>query len=370
VCVALRQPKYKDAVPDNVGSGVIMGRSAPRKKTEVRGKLLPDLFNSSAVGLAIFDTHLRYQALNPTLAAMHGVPAEFHLGKSLREILGDIAARVEPAIKQVLTTGQPILNLEVAGALTAIPGRRRWVDHLFPLKDAKGRVNRVGLVVVERPANVKPRPTDISQASQAGLPDSDVLRSWKDISNYLKASVKTVQRWEQTHKLPVRRLRVAKGATVFALSSEIDEWVRRRAQGSKTGIKRDLLRAMFLNSPLPALVVGDDRVILDANVAMAHLIGATRDEVIGGSLNSLMQNSSLAYNKREWQSFQKVGVSVGFRNIARADGSIFGAEYILKRLFPGLQLLTLISLKSVALLPHEEFYQAGLGKLELHRKVL
>jgi len=76
-----------------------MGRNAPRKRIDVRGKLLPDLFNNSAVGLAIFDTRLRYQALNPTLAAMHGIPAEFHLGKSLREILGDLASRVEPAIK-------------------------------------------------------------------------------------------------------------------------------------------------------------------------------------------------------------------------------------------------------------------------------
>jgi len=202
------------------------------------------------------------------------------------------------------------------------------------------------------------------------LPDSDVLRSWKDISNYLKASVKTVQRWEQRHKLPVRRLRVAKGATVFALLSEIDQWVRRRTQGSKAGIKRDRLRAMFLNSPLPALVVGDNRIILDANLAMAHLIGPTRDELIGRSLDSLMQNSTLRYNEREWHAFQKVGVSVGFRNIARADGSIFAAEYILKRLFPGLQLLTLISLKPEALLPHEEFYEAGRGKLELDRKVL
>jgi len=346
-----------------------MGRTSKQKRIDVGGKLLPDLFNNSAVGLAIFDTHLRYQALNPTLAAMHGVPAEFHLGKSLREILGDIASRVEPAIKQVLTTGQPILNLEVAGALPAMAGRRRWVDHMFPLKDANGWVNRVGVVVVERPANLKPRPTDISQASLAALPDSDVLRSWKDISNYLKVSVRTVQRWEQTHKLPVRRLRVAKGATVFALRAEIDQWVRMRTQGSKTGIKRDLLRAMLLNSPLPALVVGDNRVILDANVAMGHLIHATRDELIGRSLDSLMQNSTLHYNEREWQSFQKVGVSVGFRNIARADGSIFAAEYILKRLFPGLQLLTLISLKPEALLPHEEFYQVGLGKLELRRKV-
>jgi hypothetical protein len=53
-----KPPEDKDAVPANVALGVMMRRSAPRKRVEIRGKLLPDLFDNSVVGLAIFDTHL------------------------------------------------------------------------------------------------------------------------------------------------------------------------------------------------------------------------------------------------------------------------------------------------------------------------
>jgi len=35
---------------------------------------------------------------------MHGIPAESDLGKTPREILGEVAFRVEPAFKQVFAT--------------------------------------------------------------------------------------------------------------------------------------------------------------------------------------------------------------------------------------------------------------------------
>ncbi|MCU1295859.1 MAG: hypothetical protein JWO91_137 [Acidobacteriaceae bacterium] len=57
--------------------------------------LLADLFDSFNIGLAVVDDQLRYRALNTCLAAMHGVSAESHLGKTVREILGDNAFWVE-----------------------------------------------------------------------------------------------------------------------------------------------------------------------------------------------------------------------------------------------------------------------------------
>src|SRR5258708_37078806 len=101
--------------------------------------LLADFFNNSNVGLAVFDNQLRYQALNLCLAAMHGIPVESHLGKTLQEIIGKVALQVEPALKQVLTTGRPIFNLEIAGTLPTNAEKRRWVDNLFPLRDPDGR---------------------------------------------------------------------------------------------------------------------------------------------------------------------------------------------------------------------------------------
>ena len=50
------------------------------------------------------------------------------------------------------------------------------------------------------------------------------LESWKEIANYLKTSVRTVQRWEKDELLPVHRHAHARQDTVYAYSDEIDHW--------------------------------------------------------------------------------------------------------------------------------------------------
>jgi hypothetical protein len=200
-----------------------MGRKPLGEEICTTQQLLTDFFNQSTVGLAIYDDDLRYQALNPCLARMHGMSLEMHLGRTLRDVLGEVALRVEPAIKQVLTTGRPLLNFEIAGAL---PSRKRpghWVDNIFPAKDANGRVKQVGVVVVQLPPETKLQP--------AAYSGTEVLRSWKEIANYLGASVKTVQRWEQEYRFPVRRLKASKGAMVFALKTDVDRWLRSETLG-------------------------------------------------------------------------------------------------------------------------------------------
>ena len=50
------------------------------------------------------------------------------------------------------------------------------------------------------------------------------LESWKEIGSYLHRDVRTVQRWERTKGLPVRRLPGGDMARVYALRSELDAW--------------------------------------------------------------------------------------------------------------------------------------------------
>lgn len=57
---------------------------------------------------------------------------------------------------------------------------------------------------------------------------SDRLDSWKEVAAYLKRDVRTVQRWEKTEKLPVRRHLHEKQGTVYAFKSEIDAWSQDR----------------------------------------------------------------------------------------------------------------------------------------------
>src|SRR5271157_2074659 len=50
------------------------------------------------------------------------------------------------------------------------------------------------------------------------------LDSWKEIGSYLGRDVRTVQRWERTRGLPVRRLPGGDMARVYALKPELDAW--------------------------------------------------------------------------------------------------------------------------------------------------
>ena len=80
---------------------------------------------------------------------MNGLPAEAHLGKSVREILGDFAELIKPHLSQVLTTRQPILNLEISSILPTRSEPGHWLEHYVPLKDAAGEVTQIGIVAVE-----------------------------------------------------------------------------------------------------------------------------------------------------------------------------------------------------------------------------
>jgi PAS domain S-box-containing protein len=112
-------------------------------------QLLNAYFHESTVGLCIHDTEFRYLAINPALAEMHGVPAEAHLGKTSREILGDLADKVELEFKRILATGQPVVGFEISGHLPARGDIGYWSANYFPIKDTAGKVKQIGAVVVE-----------------------------------------------------------------------------------------------------------------------------------------------------------------------------------------------------------------------------
>lgn len=61
-----------------------------------------------------------------------------------------------------------------------------------------------------------------------------VLKSWKDISAYLKVGISTAQRWERNLGLPVRRPSRKSGTAVVAFSNEIDWWLKTGSAGQRS----------------------------------------------------------------------------------------------------------------------------------------
>ena len=63
----------------------------------------------------------------------------------------------------------------------------------------------------------------------------EVLHSWKEIAAELDRGVRTVQRWERTLQLPVRRLGNGPRSPVFAFKDELRFWLRGRGGNGTNG---------------------------------------------------------------------------------------------------------------------------------------
>jgi formate hydrogenlyase transcriptional activator len=105
--------------------------------------------DASQVGLCILDTEFRYRAVNRMLAKMNGQPPEAHLGKSVREVLGDSAEPTERYLGSVMATGQSALNRQISGMLPGRSDLAHWIAHYIPIRDASGAISRIGAVIVE-----------------------------------------------------------------------------------------------------------------------------------------------------------------------------------------------------------------------------
>ncbi|MFJ3670848.1 SpoIIE family protein phosphatase [Streptomyces sp. NPDC090106] len=105
----------------------------------------------SPIGLAVLDTDLRYVSVNPALERLNGVPAEDHLGRTMREVLPhlDVDA-IEAAARDVLKTGLPLVDQQTVGRTPADPDEEHaWTISLYRLEDAAGTVLGVAGSVVD-----------------------------------------------------------------------------------------------------------------------------------------------------------------------------------------------------------------------------
>jgi hypothetical protein len=86
----------------------------------------------------------------------------------------------------------------------------------------------------------KETPSPVIQLNIAPEPTPKILNSWKQIAQHLHRGIRTVQRWEQTAGMPVRRIGHGPKAPVIALSTELDYWLRTQTLGPlhKDRIKR------------------------------------------------------------------------------------------------------------------------------------
>jgi len=107
-------------------------------------------FAAANAGMMILDRQLRYVQINEAMAELNGICVADHIGRSLREMLPELAATLEPILQEIMDTGKPLLDYEVAGETPKQPGiLRYWQVSYYPLRDENGLVFGIGAIVIE-----------------------------------------------------------------------------------------------------------------------------------------------------------------------------------------------------------------------------
>lgn len=139
-------------------SALLLGRqqqrlAALKRETAHLGRTVDDLqsvFDQAPLGLAVFDRELRFVRINQLLADIHGAAIEEHLGRTMRDMVPDIALGAEGRLREVLRTGLPSAGTVFTAATAAQPGTlRSWREHLYPLLDGAHKVQGVMASVEE-----------------------------------------------------------------------------------------------------------------------------------------------------------------------------------------------------------------------------
>ena len=186
----------------------ITERKTLERELALREARLNAFFASSPVGLKILDDQLRFVQINEPLAEINGLPARDHIGKTLREVLPEMAPILEPLYQKVLTTGKPILNLEVNGEVPSLPGIvRYWMTSYFPIPGEENRPSGIGAVVVEISDRKRVEAVLQQQVSREQLVGAmqERIRRSLNLKEVLTTAVEEVRQFLQTDRTVIYR---------------------------------------------------------------------------------------------------------------------------------------------------------------------
>jgi PAS domain S-box-containing protein len=108
------------------------------------------IYETAPIGLAFLSTDCRYLMINQHLTEICGISVADHIGRSVREMVPQVAEQVEHIVQTIVRTGEPIIGIEVNGQR---PDRsnveRVWITYWHPLKNARSEVIGINVAAEE-----------------------------------------------------------------------------------------------------------------------------------------------------------------------------------------------------------------------------
>ncbi len=129
----------------------VQERTAVLRQSEdqIRRQLaeIQSIYDSAPVGLCVLDRDLRCVRINSKMAEMGGNPASALIGRTVREIVPDMAPLAEEIAARIFRTGEPAQDVELSGNVPSRSGTRLLLlANGYPLKDARGNVVAISVV--------------------------------------------------------------------------------------------------------------------------------------------------------------------------------------------------------------------------------
>ncbi|WP_369243826.1 SpoIIE family protein phosphatase [Streptomyces sp. R41] len=138
---------------DSHGQAHLLGLAADAttvRRVERELALSHSLVNQTPLGIAVFDTDLRWVGVNPAMERINGLPEEAVLGRRIREVLPSLDAEtIESRMRLVLASGKSLLDQQTVGRTAAGTEDRAYSESYHRIEDAQGRVLGLAMAIID-----------------------------------------------------------------------------------------------------------------------------------------------------------------------------------------------------------------------------
>jgi len=130
-------------------AGAAPGGSSAEAETVESLALLRAISSSGSVGFGFVDREYRIVRLNDVLAAVSGCSAAELTGRTVAESFPLLWPVLGPILRRTLTTGEDVVNQEIAGLSAAADSERHWLASFHPVRGQSGDMIGAAAVVFD-----------------------------------------------------------------------------------------------------------------------------------------------------------------------------------------------------------------------------
>jgi PAS domain S-box-containing protein len=124
---------------------------AANRDRESAQSLLDEVLSQAPIGIAVFDTEMRFVKLNDAFAALTGLPAEAHIGQDVGTMMPAMSPTPRERISWVLASGETTTNQLSSSVGEGV--KRHWLGSYFPVRGPAGEVARACAILVDTTAH-------------------------------------------------------------------------------------------------------------------------------------------------------------------------------------------------------------------------